>query len=350
METFLVVVLIILCVIILMVLIKYLIKIWYRFDKSSTPKRLGRYCNMTSDCNLGLTCDQSICKIPISGSCVNREDMCAENGLCIKGMCKVRPLPSEVNSLPVTVQTSKIVQTKEIKTPIIINGVPSPIIISKLETPQPVTDDEEYDPETFHRLALPNGKVIVHDKNIIDASFAKDGSVWYITKRTVNVIKENNVTKSIYISGDNIGISCQAFNKVCYVLVKNNKNIFSIQKYNLSLEVEYPHFPNHEHINDCINLGISEAGLIMIVTKQSIISFNPNSLKENLSSWYVDSRDNKNILYMNHINGKLFSLNSNAWFYGDKQGKRVEDTFPVVEDETVENRNYWKRDNLYLSD
>lgn len=352
METFLIVVLIILCILVLIILVRFLIKIWYKFDRKNVPKRLGQYCNMTSDCNIGLTCDQSVCKIPIAGSCVNREDMCAEDGLCIKGMCKIKFIPVSAGTVSAgTVVLPNIKRFTPLKTVVSeVKGAPSPIIISKLETPKPVVDDEEYDPETFHRLALPNGKVIVHDKNIIDASFGKDNNIWYITKKTINVIDNHGVKNSSYIPGDNIAISCQAFNKVCYVLVKDNNGQFSMQKFNIKLDVEYPHFPVHEHINSCINLGISEAGLIMIVTKQSIISFNPNSLKDNLSSWYVDNMNNKNIFYMNHINGKLFSLDNSTWYYGDKQGNREEGTFPVVGEDFVENRNYWVRDGLYLTD
>lgn len=338
MDGFFLVILIILCVIILIILFRYFIKLWYSRGRKASPYRLGHYCDMTSECQIGLTCDQSTCKIPIAGSCVNREDMCAENGLCIKGMCKIKPVP--------LIDGTKLPEIPVVK--IEVKGAPSPVIISKLETPKNVT--EGYDEETFHRLALHNGKVVIHDKNIIDASLGKDGTVWFITKTTINNVELNGSTKSIEITGDNIAISCQAFNKVCYVLVKNTEKIFSIQKFNLDMEVEYPHFPIHEHVTDCINIGISEAGLIMIVTKQSIISFNPNALKDNLSSWYVDVKDNKNILYMNYINGKLFSIDGEKWYYGTKQGLREENTFPIVEDDKVQNRNYWVRDGLYLSD
>ena len=337
MDGFFVVILIILCIIILIVLVRYFIKLWSTRNRKSSPRRLGHYCDMTSDCQIGLTCDQSVCKIPIAGSCVNREDMCAESGLCVKGMCKIKPIPVTVEASP---QLTPIIKME-------VKGAPSPVIISKLETPKIIVDDYE---ETFHRLALQNGKVIIHDKNIIDASLGKDETVWFITKTTINSVNQNGSIVTVDIAGDNIAISCQAFNKVCYVLVKNQEKVFSIQKFNLDMEVEYPHFPIHEHVAECINIGTSEAGLIMIVTKQSIISFNPNTLKDNLSSWYVDIKDNKNILYMNYINGKLFSIDAEKWYYGTKQGFREENTFPIVEGDKVENHNYWVRDTLYLSD
>ncbi len=339
---------------------------------------------MTSDCNVGLTCDQSVCRIPIAGSCVNREDMCADSGSCVKGMCQPQVVTTPGVASSVVIQPAiRVVPLSRIKTispaaktpipktPMVprtplpeIKGAPSPVaeILTKLETPKVVIiEDDDYNPDAFHSLAIQNGKVVVHDKNIVDASFGKEGYIWYITtnkakdKSIITVVDGYGISNQAYITGDNIAMSCQAFNKICYVLVKNSKGVFSMQKFtlrnnNMGLGVEYPHFPVHDHVVKCINLGISATGLIMIVTSQSNISFNPNSVKDNVSSWFVDVKDNKDVLFSSHVNGKLFSLTDSFWIYGDSIGAREEDTFPVVEGDSVENKHYWVRDGLYLSD
>src|SRR5258706_9819096 len=90
---------------------------------SSRPHKLNEQCSTTSDCHIGLTCDQSRCLIPITGSCVNREDLCSQNGVCKKGMCVIEVDPVIKSSSPTPAKVLK---------PNIISKILVPVIEPKI--------------------------------------------------------------------------------------------------------------------------------------------------------------------------------------------------------------------------
>lgn len=337
MPLLVVILIIILGVIVVIAIINALWRLHAVIFYSSRPRKLNESCAMTSDCHQGLTCDQSLCLIPITGSCVNREDLCSQGGVCSKGMC-------------------------------IIEVEPSLSVKSQLETETPVAHvnktpviEEELDPAAFHSLRLENGTLIVEKKNILDASIGTEKDlifVWYATfskinkNTSINVVHNKNTISSI-IPNEVTVVSCQAFGRICYILVRGLNQQYAIQKYVLTLEgkinVEYPQLPPYPDVAKCVNLGVSDKNVIMIVTEESIISFNTASLNTSTSSWYINKRNNSNILYMNHINGMLFSISQENWYYGSISGFREENTYPVVGSNGVVNKPYWAKKGLRLS-
>jgi hypothetical protein len=387
MECFIFAVLIIITIIVLVVVFRTLYKIIFKLSHESHPIIIGSYCEMTSDCATGLSCDQSICSIPIGGCCVNHGDMCAQHGKCVKGMCvtdsniemspvlynvkKDDPVVNIAVSHPVIVATPQVVPATQLRRPTTLAPTLPPRSYSEVNSPasdavivspiMPFRQNNKDYSSTFHRLTFSDGKEVTKGENILDASYGMSnnlGYMWYITSTENNHIinvkdYSGNYTNTV-IAKNKSGVSCQAFGKICYVLVKDSKDVFGIQKFSLkdnTLEVEFPHFPKHNHVKDCINLGVSALGVIMIVTEESMISFNPDSLKDDVSSWFISKRDNNDVLYMNYIKGNLFSLTEDQWFYKDTFGQRQENSYPIVtEKDTVENKPYWAKEGLFLFD
>jgi hypothetical protein len=371
MEVFVFIILAIITIVIIIVIIRAIIDVYWSKNNKERPGKPGETCNMTSDCSIGLTCDQSTCLVPITGSCVNVEDKCSQNGTCFKGMCIIN---TQIGNIP-TQNISPTTRTAA-----------SPSIKNN----KSLANTGDYNPNTFHSLISDDTRITVKGKNIVDASFdARSktspgvGFMWYLTtnkaenRTIVNVTDYNGNSISTSMAKDILGISCQSFGRVCYVLVKQNvegkdnstgnvnkpskdKNItslkskFAMQKFTLTLngdiKVEHPLLPKHDDTQKCINLGISDKGVIMIVTEDSNISFNINSVNEDVSSWYLSPRNNRDILYMSYINGVLFSFTQDNWYYGNTSGERVEGTYPVVVNNIVENKNYWSKPGLKLSD
>lgn len=350
-----VVILVILAIIILIVIFRSVCIYVYYTPKVLFPVKLGEHCNMTSECSIGLTCDQSFCSIPIDGSCVNKEDMCADGGVCFKGMCTPN---NNIDMLPISSHTFK----EEL-----INKKDDVVIIKTSVEPDLKIDREN----NFRKLTFSDGKEVSNGEYIIDASYSSTnnmGYMWYIAAGEnsyyITVKDYNGSMATREIPDKKTPISCQAFGKICYILIKGSAGEFDIQKFTYkdnspkvtkdiigSLDVEFPHFPKHSHVERCINLGVSSMGVIMIVTSESNISFNPDSIDEDVSTWFINNMDNRDILYMNHVKDGIFSLTQDQWFYKDTFGEREENTYPVVTNNgTVENKHYWAKDGLFLFD
>src|SRR5579871_1503603 len=155
MEVIVFIFLVILGVIIIVVVLRYILKLRNKDDLNLRPSQMGEICDMTSDCDIGLTCDQSVCLIPIGGSCVNREDMCSQNGNCNKGMCILNERDFNLNnSIGVVSKGGDSVSRNS-------------LVLEKNSNNSSI----ELDPDCFHNLSTNDGRINIKNKNIIDASY-----------------------------------------------------------------------------------------------------------------------------------------------------------------------------------
>ena len=360
---------IILVVLTIIVLIAIIIIIWVLARNNIKPtssSEIGGGCESTSDCILGLICDNSKCLIPPNGSCALFPNMCAEGRSCFKGSCSLLTNAPNIigpngKSLPPLIR----------KLPITFNGDNKDSSIPD-ENDESVPDDIIYNVSPpFSKITFNDGKTTIFEGHIVDASSSEtilsqvlNTGVWVITTNSIN--EQNFETGSIkFINNHEVlsvdinyqPLSCLSLEKnKCYVLCKDSQNVPVLllinlitlpKQLNISVtKLEFPTIYNNILIDsgDCISLGQTSFNTAMIIMVNGIWMLDTNS------NWVWRSMNNNDVLYISFVLGQRLTINYDTFSYFNYSGKwNSPNNFPkIMPNRNIDYVNYWSKGLLEL--
>ena len=357
--------LVIIAIIIMIVIIIAILKILeYYTNPGFNLSAVGDKCIATKQCSTGLTCDNSVCRIPPGGACDLYADHCAGGVPCVRGQCITFPVD------PVDPQGEFI--------PPVIGTVPSAtgsggatIAYGIGDTGLPIQDGSGV---TIYNSTSPFADVSIDGESVytgfvVDASCtnrnsatALDTGIWILTTdptalRGLIIFADSTATYSIPV--DYQPLSCQAFGTgaamYCNVLCRNEAGDPLLLRCNFDdntssiiiVDVTFPVITTVDTGNP-ISLGINSTGGMLI-------NMYNGTWTQSGFSWNWTSGNNTNLLYSSYINGKLLTVRYTTFSYGSGASEisgvwSAPDRFPAVQaDGTIILTSYWSQDVLQLT-
>ena len=243
----------------------------------------GSSCQTADQCNIGLSCSNNICTIPITGSCLNFPNNCAESSICTNNVCTANTNILRLQNNNCNIARKKAKQKEEDTA---LKGTVVPISKEKallLSTNPDMTDSVEF------------------YKGSIISSTLYEGKVYVVTDEyTINVHGTDGTFYKTYISNIPINGSIEILNNDIYA-ISNNKLYKATLTPNGTLNFIYQN-------ETCYDI-VSDPSMTQIYKKKNI---NDNNVILGDNGEYIDY-NNRTVSYYDSTGNKQ-DISNNGQF------------------------------------